>query len=90
MWHVDERGDNEHQSGSPSKHYECALMQADGLRELERGIGMGDANDLFRAGHKDSFTADTSPNSNWWDRSDSGLQLLRISAAGPSMTFDVG
>ncbi|HYI41665.1 MAG TPA: M6 family metalloprotease domain-containing protein [Allosphingosinicella sp.] len=90
VWHVDEGGDNEHQSGSPSKHYECALMQADGLRELERGIGQGDAGDLFRAGHKDSFTPMTSPNSNWWDRSDSGLQLLQIGPAGPSMRFDVG
>jgi M6 family metalloprotease-like protein len=90
VWHVDESGNNEHQAGTPAKHYECALMQADGLRQLERGIGIGDAQDLFRAGHKDSFTPSTTPNSNWWDQSVSGLQLLRIGAAAPSMNFDVG
>ncbi|HEY5710656.1 MAG TPA: M6 family metalloprotease domain-containing protein [Allosphingosinicella sp.] len=90
VWHCDRRGDNENQGGTPTLHYECALMQADGLRELERNIDLGDAQDLFRADHKDSFTTATNPSSNWWDQSASGLQLLRISAAGPSMTFEVG
>jgi M6 family metalloprotease-like protein len=89
VWHVDERGSNENQRGSPSSHYECALIQADGLRELERGIDWGDGNDLFRTGHNDALSPATVPNSNWWDASPSSLDIAQISAAGPSMTFVV-
>jgi M6 family metalloprotease-like protein len=89
IWHVDERGSNENQRGSPSSHYECALMQADGLRELERGTDQGDAADLFRAGHRDSFSPTTQPNSRWWDTSDSGLHIAEIGPAGATMSFAV-
>ncbi|HEU0133387.1 MAG TPA: M6 family metalloprotease domain-containing protein, partial [Allosphingosinicella sp.] len=74
IWHVDETGSNEHELGLPGRHYECALVQADGLMELEAGGSeQGDDNDLFKAGHKDVFGNATHPRSCWWDRSDSGL-----------------
>jgi hypothetical protein len=89
VWHVDELGSNENQRGSPSSHYECALIQADGLRELERGIDWGDGKDLFRQGYKDAFSAATVPASNWWDATPSGLDIAEIGGAGPTMTFVV-
>jgi len=87
IWHVDELADNENQQGTPALHYECALVQADGLRELERGIGLGDPNDLFRGGHNAQFTPASNPNSNWWSGSPSALKITGISAAGPAMSF---
>lgn len=93
IWHVDELGSNEHQHGSPSKHYECALMQADGLRQLEKGGGggnSGDAGDLFHSAINSRFGPQpTNPDSRWWDGSPSGLDMRNIGAAGPSMSFDV-
>jgi M6 family metalloprotease-like protein len=89
IWHVDELGSNEHQGGSPAKHYECALIQADGLRELERGIDWGDAGDLYRQGANNAFGPHTTPNSNWWNSSASGVDVRNISNAAQSMTFDV-
>jgi M6 family metalloprotease-like protein len=89
VWHVDELGSNDNELGSPSLHYECALVQADGLRELENDGDEGDDNDLFKAGHRDTLSAATTPNSNWWDTSPSGLHIAQISAAGPTMTFVV-
>ncbi|MDP5279185.1 M6 family metalloprotease domain-containing protein [Sphingomonas sp. DG1-23] len=89
VWHVDEQGSNNHEQGTVNLHYECALIQADGLRELENRINDGDHRDLFRAGHNDSFGHMTRPESVWWNRSVSGLDILNISAAGPQMQFDV-
>ena len=89
VWHVDESGSNNNEIGSPGSHYECALVQADGLRQLERNASPGDDNDLFKGGYKDTLSDTTTPTSDWWDRSKSGLAISGVSAAGPSMTFKV-
>ena len=89
IWHVDELGDNEHQGRAPLLHYECSLVQADGLFDLERGrTPYGEAKDLFHAGGVASFSDSTSPNSRWWSGAPSGLRISEISAAGGSMTFE--
>lgn len=72
---------------TPELHFECSLEQADGRFDLERGDQYGDSNDLFSAGPKDRFTGTTSPNSQWWDGTPSGLEVTEISASGPTMTF---
>lgn len=89
VWHVDELGSNDNEAGRPTLHYECALIQADGLRELESGSDEGDDKDLFKQGHVTTLSDTTVPNSNWWDRSHSGLHLTGIGGAGPTMTFTV-
>ena len=89
VWHVDELGDNSNEQMSPSKHYECTLVQADGKNDLERMVNNGDGTDLFHKGNNGSFSDSTKPNSKWWNGKPSGLRIEKISAAGPKMTFSV-
>ncbi len=90
IWHVDEQknGNNEEQM-TPSKHYECSLEQADGRFDLEKDVNAGDSEDLFSSPHKTEFLDSTSPNSKWWDGSNSGLNITEISVSGATMTFVV-
>jgi hypothetical protein len=46
--HCDIYGSNELQEGGEFRHYQCALLQADGRRDLEQNRNRGDANDMFR------------------------------------------
>jgi M6 family metalloprotease-like protein len=89
VWHVDELGSNSNEQMSPSQHYECALVQADGRNDLEKKSNNGDASDLFRATQYDKFSDKTQPNSNWWDATKSGLEMTSISPAGSVMSFSV-
>lgn len=90
VWHVDELGSNSRQAGTAASHYECALVQADGLRELENSIDDGDDADLFKAGHNASLSDTSNPHCRWWDGTASALSISQISAPGPVMTFRVG
>ncbi len=72
-----------------SQHYECSLEQADGRFDLEKGVNAGDSADLFRASYKTEFSDSTSPNSKWWNGSNSGLKIAQISASDSTMTFFV-
>jgi M6 family metalloprotease-like protein len=87
VWHIDELGSNENQRGSASSHYECALVQADGQRALERGLNYGDAGDLFQMGHTLSDT--TNPHCRWWNGTESRITIQGISGAGAQMAFEV-
>lgn len=89
IWHVDHLGSNNHQAGTPSSHYECALMQADGEKDLERAENIGDDKDLFKAAGNVSFGTTTQPNSKWWDRTPSGLEIHNVGPAGKEITFSV-
>jgi M6 family metalloprotease-like protein len=87
IWHVDHFGSNDNQAGTPGAHYECALMQADGENDLENGEDTGDNKDLFHAGGNDRFGDTTRPNSKWWNRAPSGLEIHSIGPAGQEITF---
>jgi M6 family metalloprotease-like protein len=88
IWHVDHLGNNSYQEGTPTRHYECALMQADGRRELERNLDhLGDDTDLFDGVTGTAFGDATRPNSRWWDRSPSGLEIHNIAPAGADIHF---
>jgi M6 family metalloprotease-like protein len=89
LWLCEHGGSNEHQDGTPTLHYECALIQADGERHLERGINLGDSGDLFHAGTQAEFGDATLPNSRWWDGTPSGLELRDIGPAGANLTFRI-
>ena len=86
IWHVDETGSNNNQEMTLAKHYECSLEQADNRFDLEHNANAGDSDDLFAAPTKASFGGATAPSSKWWDGSSSGLEIIDISASGPSMT----
>lgn len=87
VWHVDELGTNNNEQMTPSSHYECSLVQADGKSQLESGLNDGDAADLFRSGGNMSWSDSSQPNSKWWDRTASNLELSKIGAEGEVMTF---
>ena len=70
-------------------HYECALIQADGERHLERGINQGNPGDLYRIGSQTSFGDTTTPNSRWWDGTVSGLEIQGIGDAGGQIPYRI-
>ncbi len=62
-----------------NNHFAQALVQADGLYHLEDGVNGGDPGDTFPGTTgKTVFTYDTTPSSQWWDQSDSGISILNI------------
>jgi M6 family metalloprotease-like protein len=89
IWHVDENGSNNNEQMTPALHYECSLVQADNQFDLEKNANAGDAEDLFSSPNNTQFSDTTSPNSKWWDGSNSGLNITSVSASGATMTFVV-
>ena len=94
IWHVDESGSNNNEQSTPAQHYECALEQADGARDLEQAVNEGDAQDPFYEGNPSGsftgeFTDSSSPNARWWDGSNSLVNFHDFGASGSSMTFQV-
>jgi M6 family metalloprotease-like protein len=90
VYHCDTRGSNEWQEGTPSRHYQCALLQADGHLDLERNVNQGDGGDLFQAVQGVALSHTTTPSSRQWDRADSGLVISQVSAPDASITFVLG
>ena len=98
IWHVDELGDRDNQSLVPNTrhaNYELTLVQADNLWDFENYVNDGDTSDLYYQGnpapaYANRFSDTTFPNAHWWDGSNSGLLLTKISALGPTMTFACG
>ena len=90
VYHCDKLGSNELQEGTAAKHYQCALLQADGHLDLEQGANVGDANDLFPARAGVVVSDATTPSSRRWDRSGSGLVISDIGAPGQVIQFRVG
>lgn len=87
IWHIDETGNNSNEQMTSAKHYKCSLEQADNNFDLEHGANFGDANDLFSSPGNTQFNDSSSPNSKWWDNTNSNLKISEISASGPTMTF---
>jgi M6 family metalloprotease-like protein len=102
IWHVDELGNHDLQNythQSSHNNFEVALIQADNLRELERNLSYGDANDLYFVGnlassYRNEFSDASDAglydnNAHWWDGSSSGLRVSAFSVPGNVMTFRV-
>lgn len=80
-------------TNNPPNPLSLAVVQADGLRELDQTQWPSpgsDAEDFFTAETKSEFSSDTTPASLWNDGSESDLRIYEISANGPEMTFAVG
>jgi M6 family metalloprotease-like protein len=90
VYHCDIFGSNEWQGGTPSQHYQCGLLQADGHLDLEKNRNEGDNGDLFGKNSGLSLSHDTVPSSCLWDRSESGLIISDISEPGPVINFRTG
>jgi M6 family metalloprotease-like protein len=90
IYHCDILGSNELQEGSATKHYQCALLQADGRRDLEMNMNQGDGADLFGLIGGIAVSAESATHSREWDGRDSGLVIADISEPGDAITFGVG
>lgn len=90
VYHCDILGSNELQEGSATRHYQCALLQADGHRDLENNTNNGDSRDLYGEIEGIALSSESSPHSREWDGRDSGLVIADISAPGESITFVAG
>jgi M6 family metalloprotease-like protein len=90
VYHCDTLGSNELQEGSAARHYQCALLQADGHLDLEHNANRGDGSDLFGAVAGVALSSATQPSSRRWDGADSNLVISAISAPSPVITFTVG
>ncbi|NNE06783.1 MAG: M6 family metalloprotease domain-containing protein [Xanthomonadales bacterium] len=99
IWHIDDDADHQTQgypgqAGWPGNgnHYRVAVLQADGLYELEQDINRGDAGDVHRAGGVDAIGPGPGghPNTDAYQAGNIiqvGHAITNISASGPSMTF---
>ncbi len=90
VYHCDTMGSNEWQEGSSQRHYQCALLQADGHLDLENNRNRGDAGDLFPDTAGIVLSHATTPSSLQWDGSDSGLQISEVSAPGEVISLNLG
>lgn len=90
VYHCDTLGSNEWQQGTAAKHYQCALLQADGRRDLELDANQGDGEDLFGAVQGIALSAASAPSSREWDGRESGLVISDIAAPADKITFSIG
>jgi len=84
IWHIDENIDN----NKDETHKLVDLEEANdpGLDTNDNG---GDLNNLFFNGNSNSFTPDTTPNSNLYDGSSSSIWITNISDSDTNMTLDI-
>jgi M6 family metalloprotease-like protein len=90
IYHCDTDGSNEFQEGSSTRHYQCALLQADGRMDLERNNNRGDGGDLYGPISGTALSHATTPSTRQWDNVDSRLVLSQISAPGEVINFRIG
>ena len=90
VYHCDTLGSNEWQGGTADKHYQCALVQADGARNLENNRNQGDEGDLFKKRNGLILSRDTIPSSRAWGGTESGLKIYNITDPGEVIFFETG
>ncbi len=90
VYHCDILGSNELQGGTATRHYQCALLQADGHKDMENNVNRGDGGDLFGSVAGLALSSQSSPNTREWDGRDSGLVVSDVGAPGDVIQFTVG
>jgi subtilisin-like proprotein convertase family protein len=90
VYHCDILGSNEFQQGTAQKHYQCALLQADGHTDLEGNANQGDGTDLFTAVSGVALSNSTTPSTRQWNGADSGLVITDIGVPDGAIDFRVG
>ncbi|MCF7674168.1 MAG: choice-of-anchor D domain-containing protein [Akkermansiaceae bacterium] len=98
IWHIDEGKPDNTAEGYPgqanwpanNKHYKVALLQADGLYQLEKNANRGNAGDVYRNGGVNAITPATTPNTDRYQGgtvTPSNTSITAISNSGSTMTF---
>jgi len=99
IWHIDELADyvtegypGQVQWPQNNRHYQVALLQADGDYDLERGNNRGDSGDIFHGAVNNAINEGPSghPNTDTYqsgDISQTGNSITNISSSGEIMTF---
>jgi M6 family metalloprotease-like protein/MYXO-CTERM domain-containing protein len=85
--------DGDIRSNDPPNPLSLAVVQADGLKELDATMWPepgSEQPDFYVAGGNSELSGSTNPSSDWNDGSASGLRLYEVSESGESMTFAVG
>lgn len=90
VYHCDIFGSNEMQQGTATSHYQCALLQADGRRDLEDNANQGDGADLFASIGGVALSSSSRPHTREWDGRDSGFVLSNILATETGITLSIG
>lgn len=90
IYHCDIMGSNEFQQGTGQRHYQCALLQADGHTDLEHNVNQGDGNDLFAGVRGVVVSNATTPSSRLWNGADSGFVLSDVAMPGARLNFRLG
>ncbi len=86
IWHIDESVS----TNTNENHYKVALMQADGLRDMELHHSRGDAGDPYPGSHGNTvFNKTSTPNSKSYSGADTCVGVTAISASGPAMTANL-
>ena len=78
--------DNVSCSDPPGPHYRVAVVQADGLKELESSspLDFGDSNDFFPGSLSvRSWTQSTTPSTRDYSNADTGIRMTNIAGASP-------
>ncbi len=90
VFHCDTLGSNEWEEGTRERHYQLALLQADGHLDLEGNRNTGDAGDLFGAGSGVVLSDATTPSSRLWDGTGSGLTISDVGSPGAAIRLRAG
>jgi len=90
VYHCDTLGSNEFQQGTGARHYQCALLQADGNTDLEHNVNQGDGTDLFSAVNGVALSHATSPSTRLWSGADSGLVISDVDVPDVRIGFRIG
>jgi immune inhibitor A len=83
IWHIDDA----QQGNTDETHYEVGLVQADGLKQLEKNVNRGDGGDVYpgTSGNR-TFNATSTPNSRNYAGANTWVSLINISPPGETMT----
>jgi M6 family metalloprotease-like protein len=90
VFHCDTLGFNEWEDGTRERHFQLALVQADGHLDLESNRNTGDSTDLFGAVSGVALSHDTLPSSRLWDGTGSGLAISDVGPPGAVMRLRAG
>jgi len=76
------------------KHYQVAVLQADGLYDLEKNVNLGDVNDLWMPGTKltPNYDGNTFPNSDSYQNGDvqkTGVTVEILESSGSNLNLKI-